>query len=398
MMLIAFGMVMVYSSSSVAAAYDEKIGDPLFFVKRQAIFASVGIFAALVLRQIDYRIWQRFALPIFGTTILVLLATLVIGTDINNARRWIRLGPLSIQPSEVAKLSVVLAGAAYVTLRRDRLSSFREGFVPAMIGLGLLGGLVVVQPDLGTTIFLMTLGGVVLLAGGIRLRHVAVVGAIAMPLVITVMFLEFGHVQDRILVFLDPEADKLGKGHQAWQSLIAIGSGGLEGRGLGESTQKLFYLPEEHTDFIFAIVVEELGFIGSAFTMFCFACLAYFGHRISKHAPDRFGALIALGVTAAIILQAGMNIAVATSSMPTTGIALPFVSFGGTGLVIALAGIGIVLNVAKQALPRDQVASLRVKEYDEECGGAQRSGLPGPTASGVDKRHVMGIAASMSSK
>jgi|GEM_PF-87041 len=362
LLLVGFGMVMVYSASSVAAGFDPKIQDPLFFVKRQGIFLCVGLAAMFLLSRIDYRLLKRFALPIYGGAILLLLMVIFAGTEVNNAKRWIKLGPLTLQPSEVAKLAVVIMAAWFATKHQKLLPSFKWGFLPACCIVMPLSALIIVQPDLGTSVFVATLGFIVLLAGGVRLKHVALVAAVMMPLVVTVMFFKFGHVQDRILVFMDPEADRLGKGHQIYQSMIALGSGGFTGVGLGNSTQKLFFLPEESTDFIFAILTEELGFLGAGFLIFLFAALVYAGNRVSKHAPDRFGALLALGITTAIALQAAMNIAVVTASVPTKGISLPFISYGGTGLVVYLAGAGIVLSVARQALPRRAVRALRAKE------------------------------------
>jgi cell division protein FtsW len=301
------------------------------------------------------------------------VAIFVIGTEINNARRWIRLGPMSFQPSEFAKLAIVIAAASFAAAKANGLASFRNGFIPACILIAPLAGLILVQPDLGTAVFVGAIGLAVLLVAGLRVRHVGMVAAVALPVVIVGMFLKFGHVQDRILVFMDPEADIRGKGHQIYQSLIAVGSGGFWGKGLGESTQKLFFLPEEHTDFIFAIVVEELGFVGGAFIIMLFAALAYAGARIAKHARDLPGTLITFGITGAIVLQAAMNIAVVTASVPTKGISLPFISFGGTGLVIALAGVGIVINVARQAVSRKQAAEWRMQTWADGESAPARS-------------------------
>lgn len=374
LLLLGVGLITVYSASSVAAAMDPRMGDPLFFVKRQVMFIGVGLLAAGLLWRVDYHTWKRLALPIFGATLLALIATLIFGTEINNATRWLRFGPVSIQTSELAKLAAVICAAAYVSTVQERLNSFREGFVPAMIGLGAMCGLIVIQPDLGTTLFIGALTCLVLLAGGMRLRHVGVTAAVAAPLMVGAMFFGFGHVRSRIMVFLDPLSDLQGKGHQVYQSLIAIGSGGPYGKGLGESQQKLFYLPEEHTDFIFAIFTEEAGFIGAAILILLFASLTYLGHRISKHAPDRFGSLLAFGFTAMILLQAAMNMAVATSAIPTTGISLPLISFGGTGIVVALAGMGIVLNVARHAVSREAARTLRESEASEESGRQATTG------------------------
>lgn len=376
--LVMFGVTMVYSASSVASGHDTKIADSQFFFQRQLLFLGVGVVAMVAMAFTDYRKLLRFATSTYVVAALMLVAIFVIGTEINNARRWIRLGPMSFQPSEFAKLAIVIAAASFAAAKANRLASFRDGFIPACILIAPLAGLILVQPDLGTAVFVGAIGLAVLLVAGLRLRHVGMVAAVALPVVIIGMFLKFGHVQDRILVFMDPEADIRGKGHQIYQSLIAIGSGGFWGKGLGESTQKLFFLPEEHTDFIFAIVVEELGFMGGALVIMLFAGLTYAGARIARHARDLQGTLITFGITGAIVLQAAMNIAVVTASVPTKGISLPFISFGGTGLVIALAGVGIVINVARQAVPRPEAARLRLQTWS--AGSAGAGGAAGPSS------------------
>jgi cell division protein FtsW len=375
LLLLAAGVVMVYSASSVSAQFDPKINDSLFFVKRQLIFCVLGVAAMLTLARFDYHLLLKHSKKVYIVTLLALVGVIVAGTTVNHAKRWLGLGPFSFQPSEVAKFAVVLMAVVFVLKNREKLTSFKSGFIPACLLIAPLSGLIIVQPDFGTSVFVAALGFVVLLAGGLKMRHVGLVAAVALPIVGVVMFMKFGHVQDRILTFLNPEADKLGKGHQIWQSLIALGSGDFFGNGLGESTQKLFFLPEEHTDFIFAIIVEELGLVGSACIILLFAALAYAGHRVSKHAPDSEGALLALGFTAAIVLQAAMNLAVVTASVPTKGISLPLISFGGTGIVVTLAGCGVVLNVARQAVSREQAIKLRSIEASP---GPSLVSLPNP--------------------
>jgi len=372
-LLVAIGVTMVFSASSIAAGHDPKIGDSTFFYQRQLIFLAVGLVAMAVMAFVDYRKLLKFATSGYVMAAVLLLAVMIIGTEVNNAKRWIRIGPMSFQPSEFAKVVIVVAAAAFAASRANRLATFRHGFVPACLLVAPMAGLIIIQPDLGTALFVTTIGMGVLIVAGMRLRHVGLVAGLAMPLVIGAMFLKFSHVQDRILVFMDPEADLRGKGHQIYQSLIALGSGGFWGKGLGESTQKLFFLPEEHTDFIFAIVVEELGFIGGAVIIMLFAALAYAGSRIAKHARDLQGTLIVFGITAAIVLQAAMNIAVVTASVPTKGISLPFISFGGTGLVIALAGVGIVINVARQSVTRREAAKLRLQTWDDSTSNSNIS-------------------------
>jgi cell division protein FtsW len=218
--------------------------------------------------------------------------------------------------------------------------------------------LTLAQPDFGTSLFLGASSFLVLICGGLRVRHLAVVALMLLPFVSIVMYSKFDHVQDRVLVFLDPQADPRGRGHQVNQSLIAIGSGGIEGQGLGNSTQKLYYLPEQETDFIFAVLAEETGLVGSAITLGLFASLMILGARIARRARDEFGTLLATGFTAAIGLQAAINIAVVTASVPTKGIGLPFISFGGSACFFYLCGVGMVLSVARRCLPQSQAAQL----------------------------------------
>lgn len=363
-LLIALGVTMVFSASGVAAGHDPKIGDTLFFYQRQLIFLGIGLLGLVTMALVDYHWLLRLARPLYVLTILLLIGVFVFGATVNNATRWIRIGPVSFQPSEFAKFAIVICAVAFAASRRLELSSFRGGFIPACLMIAPIAGLIIIQPDLGTAVFVAALGLAVLLVAGVRVRHVLLAGATALPLVVALMFFKFSHVQSRIAVWLDPTSDLRGKGHQIYQSLIAIGSGGPTGKGLGESTQKLYFLPEEHTDFIFSILVEELGLVGGAGLILLFVMLVWGGARISRHAPDLAGSLLAFGFTAAIALQAAMNLAVVTHAVPTKGISLPFISFGGTGLVIAMAGVGVVLNVARQSVPRSVAAALRTQSWD----------------------------------
>ncbi|MCA8940510.1 MAG: FtsW/RodA/SpoVE family cell cycle protein, partial [Planctomycetes bacterium] len=263
------------------------------------------------------------------------------------------------------------------------------GFVPAAAFVAPLCALIIVQPDLGTSLFVGMLGFIVLIAGGLRFKHLAICAGAVMPIVLSLMFFKFDHVKTRIEVFLDPAADPLGKGHQILQSWTALGSGGFTGKGLGESTQKLFYLPEEHTDFIYAILVEETGFVGGGVVILLFLALIYAGHRVSKHAPDRFGALLAMGMTLSLVLQAAMNLAVVTGAVPTKGISLPLISYGGTGLVVALMQVGVVLSVARQAVSRSDVLKLAAIDA-REATQISRRGIS--IAPGLSANHISGPA------
>lgn len=365
--LVGIGVVMVFSSSSIRVAPGAEF-DPFVFIKRHLMFVGAGLLAMGIIACINHNFWMRLAKPLYLLGLALLVLTLIpsIGTEYNGARRWIRFGGVGLQPSDFAKLALIVAVAAYATIRRRELNSFRRGFIPACAFTGIYCVLVMAQPDLGTALFLAASSFVVLLAGGLRMRHVLLVVMLLVPIAVGVMYSKFDHVQDRVLVFLNPEADPRGKGHQIRQSLIAIGSGGVEGQGLGNSMQKLYYLPEQETDFIFAVLAEEGGFIGSFLTLLLFIALLYTGAQIARRSPDRFGSLLALGVTGAIGLQAAINVAVVTASVPTKGIGLPFISFGGSSCFFYLCAAGIVLSVARKCVSEQEAFALMQQEMAGE--------------------------------
>lgn len=365
--LVGIGVVMVFSSSSIRVAPGAEF-DPFVFIKRHLIFVGAGLAAMAFIACINHNFWLKAAKPLYLLGLALLVLTLIpsIGTEYNGARRWIRFGGFGLQPSDFAKLALIVAVAAYATVRRRELSSFRRGFVPACVFAGLYCVLVMAQPDLGTSLFLAATSFLVLLAGGLRMRHVLLVVMLLVPIAVGVMYSKFDHVQDRVMVFLNPEADPRGKGHQVRQSLIAIGSGGIEGQGLGNSMQKLYYLPEQETDFIFAVLAEEAGFIGSLLTLMLFVALLCTGAQIARRAPDRLGSLLALGVTGAIGLQAAINVAVVTASVPTKGIGLPFISFGGSSCFFYLCAAGIVLSVARKCVSEQDAFTLMQQEMAGE--------------------------------
>lgn len=357
--LLGIGVVMVFSSSAIRLMPGMET-DPFVFIKRHLLFLGLGLGAMAVIGRLDYALWQRMAKPLYLLGLALLVLTLIpgIGTEYNGARRWIRFGGFGLQPSDFAKFALLIAAAAYAAVRKDELATFRRGFVPACIFVGIYCVLCMAQPDFGTSLFLAASSFLVLICGGLRMRHLLVVMALMLPVASVVMYAKFEHIQTRVLVFLDPAADPLGKGHQVNQSLIAIGSGGMEGQGLGNSTQKLYYLPEQETDFIFAVLAEETGFVGSAITLALFASLMVLGMQIARRSRDRFGTLLALGVTGAIGLQAAINIAVVTASVPTKGIGLPFISFGGSACFFYLCGVGLVLSVARRCVSAQEAANL----------------------------------------
>lgn len=344
--LLAIGVVMVYSSSAVSA--QANFQDQYYFLKRQLIWASLGILAMLVTMNIDYHAWRKLAKPFFLVTLLLLVLVLVpgIGKVVNGARRWLGFGSLYLQPSEIAKLSMVLFSAHSLTANQDRITSFVKGLVPQLAILMLIFGLILKEPDLGTA---LSIGGTVfilLYVSGAKIIHLASLGIAGVCGIIAAILIEPYRMR-RLTAFSDPWSDPLDTGYHIIQSLYAIGSGGLFGVGLGRSREKFLYLPEPHTDFIFAILAEELGLIGTISVLILFFLFAWRGFRIAIAAPDLFGSILAAGITTMIMLQALMNIAVVTASMPVTGIPLPFISFGGSALIFMLAGVGILLNISR---------------------------------------------------
>ncbi|MCB9894105.1 MAG: putative lipid II flippase FtsW [Planctomycetes bacterium] len=365
--LVGVGVVMVFSSSAIRVVPGAEI-DPFVFIKRHLMFVGLGIAGMAVVARLDYRLWQKFAKPIYLLGLALLVLTLIpgVGTEFNGARRWLRFGGVGIQPSDFAKLALLISAATYAAVRRNELGSIRRGFLPGCMFVGIYVVLTMAQPDFGTSLFLAASSFVVLLAGGLRVRHLAIAALIVLPFASIVMYAKFDHIQDRIMTFLDPAKDPRGKGHQVKQSLIAIGSGGMEGQGLGNSMQKLYYLPEQETDFIFAVLAEETGFIGSALTLVLFVSLMIIGTKVAARAPDRFGSLLAIGITAAIGLQAAINVAVVTASVPTKGIGLPFISFGGSSCFFYLVGAGLVLSVARRCVSEKEAFALLQQEMAGE--------------------------------
>lgn len=346
LILVGIGVVMVYSASSVEAyaAYHSAT----YFLKRQLLWAVLGLGIMALFSRIPYHQWMRWSIPIFGFTLLCLLLVLVphVGIEVNGARRWLGAGPLLFQPSELAKLSVILLFGLTLTYRQSEVSNLKQGFLPHLLALVVLFGLILKEPDLGTALSLGGTAVVMMIVAGANWRHIASLGVLSVPAIGALIAIEPYRVQ-RILAFMDPFKDPLGSGYHTIQGLMAIGSGGLLGSGLGNSALKFFYLPEAHTDFIFAILAEELGFLGAAAVLVLFFVVAWRGYRIALEAPDRFGAVLAVGLTTMVLLQAILNIGVVTDSLPVTGVPLPFISYGGSSLVFTLAGIGILLSISR---------------------------------------------------
>jgi cell division protein FtsW len=322
--MVCFGVVMVYSAAIGT-------GNATGMLLTQARWAVLGLVAMGVLMRIDYHVWARPAIV----------------PARNGAHRWILLGPFSGQPSELAKIALVIFLGWFLTQRegQGRLGRFTETVLPSGVLTGVLAGLVLKEPDLGTTAMLGLIFIIMLFVGGVPLRHLFMLSPLAM-IGGYLFVMKVGWRMDRVMTFLDPERDPQGKGYQVIQSLIAVGSGGVKGAGLGQGKQKLLYLPEAHSDFIFAVIAEELGLIGAVTVVFLFVFFLWRGLRACHRAPDRFGYLVAAGLTTMIIAQAFFNISVVLSLAPTKGIPLPFISAGGSSLVVTLAAVGILLNIS----------------------------------------------------
>jgi cell division protein FtsW len=340
--LVAFGLVMVYSASSARAAL--AADDPAYYLKRQAVYALAGIVALVLLSRMDYRRLRFAVAPLLLGSFALLVAVLVLGTPVNGARRWLSLGPATLQPSELAKLALVLWLAAYLA-RRPAPQSLGELLRPIGLVVGTAFALVIVEPDLGTAITIAIMASAVLLVAGTRLPTLAAAGALGFFFVAAAIWLE-PYRRERVLSFLDPWQDPEGAGFQSVQAMIALGSGGFFGNGLGESVQKVYYLPEASTDMIFAIVGEELGLLGAFAVIVAFVVFGYAGFNIALGCRDPFGKLLAAGVTALVCGQAAVNVSAVMGLAPLTGIPLPFVSYGGSSLVVGLASVGILLNIA----------------------------------------------------
>lgn len=346
--LVVFGLVSVYSASSHIAQL-KGLGDS-HYLFQQTSRAGIGVLALFTASLIDYRVYRRLAWPILAATLLLLVSLLLPWTEsiaprINGARRWIDLGPM-IQPSEIAKISVVLWTAAIAVKKQDRLHGFRHGLLPCLLVIGLVCLLVLLQPHFSATLIIAAAAGSVLFAAGARLAHFVAIALAALPIVWHLVA-GTGYRLARVTAFLDPASTATEGGYQLNQSLIAVGSGGLFGVGFGRSSLKMSYLPEPQNDFIFSIIAEEWGFLGAAIVIVLFLAWALLGLRIARSAPDLYGRLVAVGLTTLVAIAAFGHMGVALGLAPTTGVNLPFISAGGTNLILTLGATGILLNVSK---------------------------------------------------
>jgi len=344
--LICIGIVMIYSASSIYAL--ERYKDSLFFLKRHLSFLAIGIFLAFWVMGIDYKSLKRWARPLIMLSTLLLILVLIpgIGREVAGARRWFRFKFISFQPSELANLTIIIYIADFINRKGDTIRTFLKGFLPPMFILGVVSLLILMQPDLGTTLALGIVVFIMLFVAGIRPAYLLSIILLSLPVLYMLIF-SVPYRRMRILAFLNPWLDPKGSGFQIIQSQIALGSGGIFGQGLGHSKQKLFYLPAAHTDFIFSIIGEELGLLGTVSIIILFIIFIQHGLKIVKNAPDKFGYFLSLGLILMICLKAVINIGVSCGLLPTKGLPLPFISYGGSSFIFDIISVGILINIAR---------------------------------------------------
>lgn len=347
LVILVVGLICQYSASYPYSYYWNE-GDSYFYIRKQVMFALLGVAAMLIISTVDYHILHYFAIPAMVISWVLLVVVLFSGSDV---RRWIRLPGLQFQPSEIAKFALILLFAHLISLNHKKMKTFTRGYLPFILILGVTCGLVVIEPHLSGTMLLLAIGLIMMYVGGTRLGYL--LGTMGLGVGAVVYMVVFrGYEQDRINVWLHPFEAYATNRDEAWQtiqSLYAIGSGGLMGQGLGNSRQKHLFLPEPHNDFIFAVVCEEMGFIGAVLVILLFALLVWRGITIGMKSPDKFGSLLAIGLTAQVGVQVILNIAVVSNTIPNTGISLPFFSYGGTSLIMLLAQMGVVLAISRHS-------------------------------------------------
>ena len=350
MLLIVIGLVMIYSASAIITAQKTGSDNPYYFISRQAFFLFVGGALMLILMHLDLaRLRDRRVIYALMTLELIALVGALFAPSINGTHRWVALPHIMrFQPSEFAKIAVVLFLASFLSRREERINEMISTLLPMSCVLALFAGAILIEPDFGTAMTIVLVAAAMVFAAGIRWNRIAVFVLMLIPAAILALF-SAAYRRDRLLTFLNPEADPRGKGFQAMQSLIAVGTGGLHGLGIGNGRQKLFFLPEPHTDFIFSIVGEELGFIGCLAIIALFAFLLWRGFRITRYSQDRFDFYAALGLTLMIGIQALINMSVALCLVPTKGLPLPLVSYGGSSLIASLVAVGLLLNLSQQS-------------------------------------------------
>lgn len=344
--LICIGIVMIYSASSIYAW--ERYKDSLFFLKRHISFFVIGIFLTLSVMGIDYKKFKKWAKPLLALSFLLLILVLIpgIGREVAGARRWFRLKFISFQPSELANIAIIIYTADFIARKSENIRTFLRGFLPSTLILGCAALLILIQPDLGTVLALGIVVFIMLFVAGVRLSYLWSVVIASLPLLYILIF-SVPYRRVRIMAFLNPWLDPKGSGFQVIQSQVALGSGGIFGIGLGHSRQKLFYLPAAHTDFIFSIIGEELGLLGTMGVIILFMIFIREGLKIIKNAPDKFGYFLSLGLLLMISLKAIINIGVSCGLLPTKGLPLPFISYGGSSFVFDMVSVGILMNIGR---------------------------------------------------
>lgn len=346
MLLVSLGVIMVFSASSYAAFYNPYINDSMYYLKKQGMWAIIGTIFMIAAVKVDYHVIKKYTKPLMIITIGLLIAVFFF-EPVNGARRWVDLKVTKLQPSEIAKYVIVLYMAMSMERKGEKIRSFVEGIVPYLLVSGFYAALILKEPNLSIASVIMIVTVVVLFAAGARWLHLIGLGSTLVGAVVALIILE-PYRMARAMNFTNPWADAKGKGYQLVQSLYALGSGGIFGAGLGESRQKCYYIPEPHTDFIFSIIGEELGLIGCVFIICLYLIFIWRGIKTALYAKDIYGTLLATGITSVIAVQAVINIAVISGSMPVTGVPLPFISYGGSALVINMSAMGILLNISRQ--------------------------------------------------
>lgn len=346
MILICVGIVMIYSTSAIYAL--ETLGDSAYYLKRHLAYVFIGIICCFLMMSVDYLKFRKMAKPLllFSVFLLVLLLTPGISKEIGGARRWFRFGLFSFQPSELAKFAMIVYVADFLARKKSDLSSFRYGFLPPLMVMCLVCLLILIQPDLGTVLAIISICFILFFVGGIKPTHMLSFILSSLPMIYILIF-SVPYRRKRILAFLNPWSDPRGSGFQIIQSLVALGSGGVSGLGLGQGRQKLLYLPAAYTDFIFSIIGEELGFIGAAVILGVFAFFLIQAVKISLKANDSFGQLLSFGLISCLTIEAIVNLGVVTSLLPTKGLPFPFISYGGTSLVFNMIYVGLILNIGR---------------------------------------------------
>ena len=346
LILSLVGLIMVFSASAVVAG--NRFHDPWYYLKRQMAWLVVGLALMHLASRIDYTVWRKCSIPILAVNAVLLALVLMpsLGIVAKGARRWLQLGSIHVQPAELAKLVTVIYLSTYLTKKNDKITHFARGLLPPVIVVGVLSGLVLLEPDLGTVVVMGLVMLTLLFLGGAKIRHLITLGLCALPLVL-IMILRSSYRRKRLLTFLSPWKDASDAGFQITQSFLAFGSGGLLGVGLGEGKQKLFFLPEAHTDFVLALIGEELGLAGTALIILLYAMFVIKGFQVANRARVPFGRYLGMGITLLIGIQALVNAGVVTGLLPTKGLTLPFVSYGGSSLVASLLAVGILLSISR---------------------------------------------------